>query len=193
MTNVNLFNLFHLFTFIPLVGLGGILWFERMLRHPNQKRTLYLFFSLVVLTLIGIFQVITSTFHEVFPRFANFQIIATSLLAYFIAFTTLEYSIHCKRIDESFLSDDFFKGLKPMFIFLGLGALIALVGWLYLPASSVAPDEKSWMYSFQIMMVGKPLRGNALEVYKANTSFLTILFTLSAVILFYIGGRNIFN
>lgn len=193
MTNVSLFNLFHLFTFVPLVGLGGILWFERMLRHPSQKRTLFLFFSLVSLTFVGIFQVIAATFPALFPSVANYQVIASSLLGYFIAFTTLEYSIHCKRIDESFLDKDFFRGLKPMFIFLGIAAGLILVGWLYLPSWRIVPDRDSWAYSFQTIMVGQSLRGDALAVYKINVSFLSVLTMLSFLVVFWIGGRNIFN
>lgn len=191
--NLELFNLFHLFTFIPLVGLGGILWFERMLRHPSQKRTLFLFVSLVFLTLVGIFQVFAATFQEAFPRTSNMQVIITSLLGYFLAFTSLEYSIHCKRIDESFLSADFSRGLKPMFLFLGILTFFLVIAWVYAPAVNTAPQKSSWTYAFQTFFLDNSSKTNAVAAYRVNATFLAVLLTLATLILYYIGGRNIFN
>ena len=46
---MDLFNDFHLFSFLPVLAFGGVFWYERMHRQGAQKRTTYLFLSLVAL------------------------------------------------------------------------------------------------------------------------------------------------
>jgi sigma-B regulation protein RsbU (phosphoserine phosphatase) len=184
---MELFNYFHLFTFVPVVAVGGIFWFERMYRHGAQKRTVYLFLSLVILAAVGVFQMMAWTLRDTFP--ADWaQLFVCSTILYYLAFLVLEYAIHVKRIDESFLSQDFSRALKSQIGWVVVvGLLGALIMFLYgtfdtvptnFPLNFLLSDEQKY---------------SAILGYDAHMRILTPVFTAFMVILWLIAARSLFN
>jgi len=123
---MELASLFQLFSFVPVLAIGGIFWYERMRRHGAQKRTTYLLLSLVALVLTGILQALAWAFRAEVP-FSWPQVFVVSSLLYFLALLSLEYAIHVKRIEESFLGNDFFRGLRHLGLWLAAAAVVAVV------------------------------------------------------------------
>ena len=117
----------HLFSFVPVLAVGGVLWFERRPRSGGRVRTVFLLRSLVVLGAVGVFQTFTWVFRGGLPLVWP-QVFVLSSLLYALAFLLLEYSIHAQRIQESFLSQDFRRalvGVMPWFFV--AGALVLAV------------------------------------------------------------------
>ena len=117
----------HLFSFVPVVAFGGVIWFERHRRTGGRIRTAALFRSLVIMAALGVFQTLAWAFRGGLPLdWPQLFVVSGSLYA--LALLLLEYSIHAQRIEESFLSQDFhrgLRGLKPLVI--AAGALVLLV------------------------------------------------------------------
>jgi|GEM_PF-1227637 len=184
---MELFNYLQLFSFIPVLGFGGIFWFERMQRHGAQKRTTYLFLSLLTLAITGVVQTLAWTFRDVAP-FLWAQVFVVSGLLYFLAFLFLEYAIHVKRIEESFLSTDFRKALMTLRPW---ALLVALVTVLVL---ALAP---SWTWSHQNfplnLFLSDDARQNPILGYVGQMRYLAILFTIFLVVAAILAARRVFD
>ncbi len=182
------FMLFHLFTFFAVIGIGVILWYERVARRGASSRTLFLFLSLLLITAVGIFQSFTQTFREIFPPTLNFQILALSGFLFYLAMVLLEYSIHARRIRESFLMPDFLRGLKTFWALVLITAILILLTFLYFP--------------FSVRLMGNPLetflvpagsRSLPLVVYQTNINFLAAVYLFLMLVLTLQATNNIFR
>ncbi|MEI8093303.1 MAG: SpoIIE family protein phosphatase [Spirochaetales bacterium] len=178
---------FHLFSFIPVIAIGGIFWAERMFRHGPQKRTNYLFLALLAIAAVGIAQtaswVMKDSWLLIWP-----QLLVASGVLYFLAFMFLEYAIHVKRIEESFLAVDFRKGLKSLALWFGLFGGFGLVMLLYVGGFN-------WDHSsgFLSLLLSDDAKANPVLGYSSHMKILTILFTLSLIIVAFFAARKVFN
>lgn len=184
---MELFNYFHLFSFLPVLAFGGVFWYERTQRHGAQKRTTYLFLSLMCLALVGVLQTTAWTFRGVMP-FTWPQVFVLSGVLYFGALIFLEYAIHVKRIEESFLLTDYRKELMGMAPW-GIGvAVIALLVVLGAPA---------WQWSHKDFPLSLLLQDDAKQNdvlgYTQHMRLLSILYTVILMIVAFLAARRLFN
>ncbi len=180
--------LFYLFSFFPVIGIGVILWFERISRRGSGSRTFFLFLSLLLVTLTGIFQAFTQSFREYFPPTSNFQIIALSGFFLFLAQLTLEYAIHSRRIQESFLMPDFIKGLRPLILMIIATFIVILVTFIYMPYHA-----KLLGNSMESFLVPAGQRNNPLVVYSTNIGFFSTIYFLLMLVMTFQATNSIFK
>jgi len=118
--------LFHLFGFLPVLLIGGVLWYERVRRMGARRRTRSLLASLALVAAAGVLQtgawLVRDLVPSVWPR-----AFVLSGLAYFFAFFLLEFAIHVARIEESFLLDDFRQEVRGLAPWLGVAGALAVV------------------------------------------------------------------
>ncbi|MBN1698118.1 MAG: SpoIIE family protein phosphatase [Spirochaetales bacterium] len=145
--------IFYLFSFIGVTFFSLFLWSDVNKKQTFGKRPLYLLISLLILALIGVFILATSIvgyYTKPLPKPAAetlqqsplkqdfLDILATGVdslfvfpaftiisIAYLLCFFLLEYSIHCQRIEKSFLTNDFRMKLKSFY-------------WLLFPLVSIS-------------------------------------------------------
>jgi sigma-B regulation protein RsbU (phosphoserine phosphatase) len=182
------FMLFHLFTFFPVIGIGIILWYERVARRGASSRTLFLFFSLLIITMIGIFQAFTQSFKELFPPALNFQIIALSGFLFYIALVLLEYAIHARRIKESFLMPDFLRGLKNFWILMVIALILIVLSYLYYPYNSRLMGNP-----IETFLVPAGNRSIPLVVYQTNINVLAAVYLFLMFVLTLQATNSIFR
>jgi sigma-B regulation protein RsbU (phosphoserine phosphatase) len=182
-----MFNYFHLFSFLPVLAFGGVFWYERMHRQGAHKRTTYLFLSLVSLALVGLLQTLAWTFRSVMPVTWP-QVLVLSGILYFIALMFLEYAIHVKRIEESFLLNDYRKEIKRLAIWAGAVGVIALL---------VVAGAPSWQWdhtAFPLsLMLDTDAQTNPLVGYTNHMKLLTVLFSLILFVVCFLAARRVFN
>lgn len=184
---MEMFNYFHLFSFLPVLAFGGVFWYERMQRHGAQKRTTYLFLSLLCLALVGVLQTLAWTYRAVMP-FTWPQVFVLSGLLYFNALIFLEYAIHVKRIEESFLLADYRKALMGMMPWaIGVGVITALV-------VVMAP---AWQWShldFPLnLLLQDDARQNSILGYTNHMRLLVLLYTVILLVVAFLAARKVFN
>ena len=117
---------FHLFSFLAVLVCGATLCYERGRRQAAPERSKFLLISLGALATVGILQ--TAVWALNVPAWS--QVFVLSGILYFLALFFLEYAIHVKRIEESFLIDDFrrqVRTLRPWFITMAALAAAVLV------------------------------------------------------------------
>ncbi len=117
---------FHLFSFLPILAIGGTLWYERTRRHGTPKRTNLLLRSLAAITAVGVLQFAVWALKV--PAWS--QVFVLSGILYFMASFYLEYAIHVKRIEESFLTADFrreARGMRPWFWAMAVLAVAVII------------------------------------------------------------------
>lgn len=117
---------FHLFSFLPILAIGGTLWYERTRRHGTARRTNLLLRSLIAITAVGVLQFAVWALRV--PAWS--QVFVLSGILYFMASFNLEYAIHVKRIEESFLTGDFrreVRSLRPWFWAMAVLAVAVIV------------------------------------------------------------------
>lgn len=182
------FMLFYLFNFFPVIGIGVILWYERVARRGASARTLFLFLSLLLVTLLGIFQAFTQSFREIFPPYLNFQILALSGFVYYLAMVLLEYAIHARRIRESFLMPDFLRGLRTFWVLNVLTALVITLSFLYAPF-----NNRLMGTPIETFLVPAGSRGLPLVVYQTNVNFLAAVYLFLMLVLTLQATNNIFR
>ena len=183
---MELFTYFHLFTFVPVVAVGGIFWFERMYRHGAQKRTLFLFLSLVILALTGVLQTMAWTLRGNLT-FDWPQLFVLSSIMYFAAFLTLEYAIHVKRIEESFLGEDFRNSLgRESRWYIVIGVLSVLILVLY---GSFNQDHSKFPLN---MLLNSDQQVNNFVGYSAHMKMLIFVFTGLMVFVCFTAARRLF-
>ena len=184
---MDLFNDFHLFSFLPVLAFGGVFWYERMHRQGAQKRTTYLFLSLIALALVGVVQTLAWTFRTVMPvTWPQVQVLSGIL--YFASFMFLEYAIHVKRIEESFLLNDYRKEIKRLAVWAGIVGVIALL--VVVGAPSWQWDHTSFPLSLMLDTDGQT---NPLVGYTNHMKFLTVLFSLILLVVCFLAARRVFN
>ena len=103
----------HLFSFVPVVAFGGVIWFERHHRAGGHIRTVALFRSLVVMAVLGVFQTLAWVLRGGLPLVWP-QLLLVSGSLYALALLLLEYSIHAQRIEESFQRINFFTDTNEL-------------------------------------------------------------------------------
>lgn len=180
--------LFHLFTFFSVIGIGVILWYERVARRGASARTLFLFLGLLLVTIVGIFQSFTQSFRELFPPTINFQILALSGFLFYLALVLLEYSIHARRIRESFLMPDFLRGLKTFWILVFITAIIILLTFLYFPFNSRLMGNP-----LETFLVPAGSRSLPLVVYQTNINFFAAVYLFLMLLLTLQATNSIFR
>jgi sigma-B regulation protein RsbU (phosphoserine phosphatase) len=137
---------FHLFSFVPVLLLSGILWIERILRKGPKKKNRFLFLSILAVFLAGMVQFFGKEFilgsEDPSLPFLNFPVYSLIIILYFLGFFLLEYSIHCKRIDQSFLTTDFRKSLGGFKIWgIGAGAFFLIILWTWIENYLIYPNN----------------------------------------------------
>lgn len=184
---MEMFNYFHLFSFLPVLAFGGVFWYERMQRHGAQKRTTYLFLSLLCLALVGVLQTLAWTFRGVMPLTWP-QVFVLSGILYFGALIFLEYAIHVKRIEESFLLTDYRKelmGMMPWAAGVGVIALLVILG---------AP---AWQWSHEEfplnLLLNDDAKENPILGYTQHMRLLAILYTFILLVVSFLAARRLFN
>lgn len=182
------FMLFHLFTFFPVIGIGVILWFERVSRRGSSSRTFFLFLSLILITVIGIYHAFSQSFRELFPPTINFQLLSSSGFMFFLALLTLEYSIHARRIRESFLMPDFLLGLRPFWAVLLLTVLVVVGSFLYYPY-----NNRLIGHPLEVLLVPAGNRGQPIIVYQINVSVMAGVYLVLMFILTIQATNHIFK
>lgn len=180
-------TLLHLFSFVPIVGFGSVLWFERRRRPGGQGRTVALFRSLAVMAVIGVMQTLTWVFREAVP-FAWPQVFVLSGLLYFLALILLEYAIHAKRIAESFLSADFRRsllGLTPWIVaaaVLSLGVIAAAPSWQW--------DHTHYPLKF---LLNPEAQKNPIAGYTYHMTLITVAYSVVLVSMALLAALRLFN
>jgi len=149
---VDRFTEFHLFSFLPVLAFGAVICYERWQRHGTQKRTVYLFYSLVALALAGLLQAVTWVLREPFPDTWP-QVFVLSGILYFLALIFLEYAIHVKRIEESFLSVDFRREMRALRIWFALAGVLALSVLVGVPLWGWEPRLLAGLYTAVLLVV----------------------------------------
>ncbi len=182
---------FHLFSFIPVVAIGAIFWVERLARHGAQKRTTFLFLAVAAIALTGILQTLATVFQASVP-FIWPQLLVTSSVLYFAALMFLEYAIHVKRIDESFLANDFVKALQSVqvWFWLVIGIMVLVIAY----AGGFLFSHTSFPFDLFLAQDAKAdtVEGRILG-YLGHMKPLVILFTVFIIVLGFFAARKIFN
>jgi sigma-B regulation protein RsbU (phosphoserine phosphatase) len=190
---------FHLFSFVPVLLLSGILWIERILRKGPKKKNRFLFLSILAIFLAGLVQMLGKEFILGNPNtdlnYLNFPIYAVVIVLYFLGFFLLEYSIHCKRIDQSFLTTDFRKSLSGFKIWsLAAAAFILIILWSWIENFLIY--ESSQIRGVSDSIFGTFLGSQDKEVNEAmNLVFpvLTIFFHVFLFIIIWRAARTAFD
>lgn len=184
---MELMNEFQLFSFLPALALGGLVWYERMHRHAGQKRTRYLAFSLVSLFLAAVIQTLAWVYRSAVP-YAWPQVFVLSGLLYFSTLIFLEYAIHVKRIEESFLAKDFRNELRTMAFWLAPACLVAVIA---LAASA------SWQgvhKNFPLnLFLDADARANPLLGYAVQMRGLVVIFSGFLIVAGLLAALRLFN
>lgn len=184
---MEMLNYFHLFSFLPVLAFGGVFWYERMHRHGAQKRTTYLFLSLLCLALVGVIQTGATTFAKEMP-FTWPQVFVLSGILYFGALIFLEYAIHVKRIEESFLLNDYRKELMGMMPWaIGVAVVAALV---VLMAPAWQWSHKDFPLS---LFLNDDAKNNDVLGYTQHMRLLSILYTVILLVVAFLAARKLFN
>jgi len=197
--------LFHLFTFVPVLLLAGILWIERVMRKGPKKKNTFLFLSIFTIFIAGVVQALASQYipnlvhhsSEIpIGAYLNFPVYGVIIALYFVAFFLLEYSIHCKRIDESFLTLDFRKSLGS---FTGLTVvyllILGVITWVWVELFLLGTGElptgvtKALFESF----LGPSARGSARELFNQVIPVLTLFFHVIWILLVWKAARSAFD
>ncbi len=113
---------FYLFSFIAVFFFSLILWSDVTNKQQFGKRPGFLLISILLMGIAGIFVFVLYFFnYDKLFSFAAFTILSD---LYMISFFILEYSVHCQRIEKSFLMNDFKLKLRT---FYGLCVPLALI------------------------------------------------------------------
>jgi len=120
---------FHLFSFLAVLVAGGTIWYERSRRKSDARRSKYLLFALAAMALVCALQFAVWMLDV--PAWS--QVFVLSGLLYFLALFFLEYAIHVKRIEESFLMDDFRKNVRGLIPWFGAMAALAVLVLIVAP------------------------------------------------------------
>ena len=184
---MELFNAFHLFSYLPVMGFGFILWYERMRRQGAQKRTTYLLLSLVALGLSGVVQAAATIFQSVLP-FTWPQVFVLSGILYFLALIFLEYAIHVKRIQESFLSGDFHREVRGLGHWFGLAGLLALV-------VVVGAWSWQWPHNWFPLNLGLSMAAeqNPIRAYTEQMRLVVGLYSVLLIVAALLAAHRVFN
>ena len=184
---MELLNAFHVFSFLPVVAFGGVIWYERMHRHGAQKRTNYLFLSLSALAVVALLQGVTWAFKTVLP-FTWPQVFVLSGILYFLALIFLEYAIHVKRIEESFLSSDFHREVRRLGIWFTAAGVIALAVLIGAPAWQW--DHKSFPLDLFLLEAAKD---NPILAYSEHMRMLATLYSVVLLVVAFLAANRVFN
>jgi phosphoserine phosphatase RsbU/P len=122
---------FYLFSFIAIFFFSLIMWSDVNNKSQFGKRPGFLLTSILLIGAIGIFMlVLQMTNYDRQFSFAAFTIISD---LYLLSFFLLEYSVHCQRIEKSFLMNDFRVKLRTfygLFIPLGIITIFAVITYI---------------------------------------------------------------
>jgi len=184
---MELFNTFHLFSYLPVLAFGGIIWYERMRRQGAQKRTTYLLLSLAALTLSAMVQAAATLLQTSMP-FTWPQVFVLSGIFYFLALIFLEYAIHVKRIQESFLSKDFHRAVWGLGAWFGLAGVLALV--VLLGAWSWQGPHDTFPWNLGVSMAGAE---NPILGYTEQMRLVVGLYSLVLIVVALWGAHRVFN
>ena len=116
----------NLVSFIPVIIFTLVLWSDIRKKPQFGRRPRYLFFSLLSLSIIGVFLFQYELFNDLWATELSFSIFTIIFSLYVFTFFILEYSIHCQRIIKSYVWDDFVKNLKSTFLSWMIIAVIIL-------------------------------------------------------------------
>jgi sigma-B regulation protein RsbU (phosphoserine phosphatase) len=104
---------FYLFSFLAVFLFSLMLWSDVTNKPQFGKRPGFLFASILLIGFIGIFILILQIInYDKLFSFAAFTIICD---LYLLSFFLLEYSVHCQRIEKSFLMSDFKVKLRTFY------------------------------------------------------------------------------
>jgi sigma-B regulation protein RsbU (phosphoserine phosphatase) len=122
---------FYLFSFIAVAFFSIMLWSDVNNKQQFGKRPGFLLASIILIILIGIFMLVLQLIkYDRLFSFAGFTIIGD---LYLLSFFLLEYSVHCQRIEKSFLMNDFkvklgtFYGLLVPLMLITIGASVIYI------------------------------------------------------------------
>jgi hypothetical protein len=109
-----------------------------------KRKNRFLFLSILAVFLAGMVQFFGKEFilgsEDPSLPFLNFPVYSLIIILYFLGFFLLEYSIHCKRIDQSFLTTDFRKSLGGFKIWgIGAGAFFLIILWTWIENYLLSP------------------------------------------------------
>jgi sigma-B regulation protein RsbU (phosphoserine phosphatase) len=122
---------FYLFSFIAIFIFSLILWSDVTSKPQFGKRPGFLIASIILFGLVGVFVFVLQLInYDKLFSFAAFTIICNF---YLLSFFILEYSVHCQRIEKSFLMSDFKVKLRTFYglcVPLGVITIIAIVTYI---------------------------------------------------------------
>jgi len=180
-------TLFHLFSFLPVLAFGGVFWFERLQRQGAQKRTFYLALSLGALALVGLLQAGAYLARGVVPLSWP-QVYVLSGFLYFAALFALEYAIHVKRIEESFLGKDFNKEVTHLGLWFGLAGVVAVL--VLVLAASWQWDHRGGLLS---LFLDSSVQANPVSAYGFQMRLLSGAYSLFLLIATFLAASKVFN
>lgn len=120
-------NLLFLFSFIPVIALSLAMWSGILKRPEYGIRTKFLFISILPIILIGFLITGIELFPEKITPFIRFVVLFISLFSFTLALFLLEYSVHCQRIEFSYLTEDVRPGLNKVRILILISSALIIV------------------------------------------------------------------